>query len=136
MGGLRGLFIVIFGVIFYFLLIVIWLVVIFQFLTKLLTGSLNQQLMRFGASLTEYVQQVLSYVTFQSDLRPFPFSPYPGTEIQGSTAGSGAKEEESRTLDVSAEAKEDKPEDAGPPEDQGQDNDSTEADSEASEKPK
>lgn len=76
---MRGLFILIFGVIFYFLVGIIWLLVIFQFITKVITGSLNEHLARFSTGLTQYALQVLNYVTYQSEERPFPFSPYPGS---------------------------------------------------------
>jgi Domain of unknown function (DUF4389) len=73
----RGLFILIYGVIFYFLFFLIWLVVIFQFLMKLFTTELNDQLLDFSDSLTKYVSQILLYITFKSEERPFPFSPWP-----------------------------------------------------------
>ena len=74
----RGLFIVIFAVIFYFLFALIWLVVIFQFIMKLITTELNQQLLDFSDSLIQYVSQILLYITFKSEERPFPFSSWPG----------------------------------------------------------
>ena len=77
---IRGLFILVFGVIFYVLYGVIWLLVIFQFLTKVLTGNLNENLSSFSESLTRYAFQILNYITFQSEERPFPFSPWPGKE--------------------------------------------------------
>ncbi|MEX2525132.1 MAG: DUF4389 domain-containing protein [Gammaproteobacteria bacterium] len=80
---IRGLFIVIFGVIFYFLYIIIGLMVIFQFFTKVLTGGLNQNLLEFSSGMTRYVQQILLYITFHSENRPFPFSPWPSSENAG-----------------------------------------------------
>lgn len=74
---LRGLFILIFGVIFYFLCGIIWLLVVFQFLTKIFTGELNKQLEGFSTKLTSYAVQILDYITYQSEVRPFPFSPFP-----------------------------------------------------------
>ena len=76
----RGLFIIIFGVIFYVLYIVIWLLVILQFLFKVLTGNLNENLSNFSVSLTRFAFQILLYITFQSEERPFPFSPWPKGE--------------------------------------------------------
>ncbi|MBL1141827.1 MAG: DUF4389 domain-containing protein [Proteobacteria bacterium] len=81
----RGLFILIYGVIFYFLFALIWLVVIFQFLMKLITTELNEQLLDFSDSLNKYVSQILLYITFKSEERPFPFSPWPGSETKKST---------------------------------------------------
>lgn len=72
----RGLFILIFAVIFYFLFFLIWLVVIFQFLMKLITNELNDQLLDFSDGLTNYVSRILLYITFKSEEQPFPFSPW------------------------------------------------------------
>ena len=74
---LRGLFILIFGVILYFAVILVWLVVVFQFITKLLTGDLNRQVADFNGGLLRYISLMLGYITFQSDEKPFPFSPWP-----------------------------------------------------------
>ncbi len=79
----RGLFILVYAVIFYFLFFLIWLVVIFQFIMKLFTTELNTQLLDFSDSLTMYVSQILKYITFKSEERPFPFSPWP----KGSNGG-------------------------------------------------
>lgn len=75
----RGLFILIYAVIFYFLFGLIWLVVIFQFFIKLITGELNRPLLDFSDALNRYVSQILLYITFKSEQRPFPFSPWPGS---------------------------------------------------------
>jgi hypothetical protein len=77
---LRGLFIIIFGVIFYVLYFVIWVLVVFQFLTKVVTGELNKNLGQLSESLTSFAFQILLYITFQSEERPFPFSPWPKNE--------------------------------------------------------
>ena len=74
---LRGLFILIFGVILYFAFILVWLLVVFQFVSKVVTGNLNRQLADFSSGLLRYISQILGYITFQSDERPFPFSPWP-----------------------------------------------------------
>ena len=74
---IRGLFIIIFGVILYFLFMIIWLLVVFQFFTKVITGHLNRNLSDFSSGLTDYTFQILLYITFQSEERPFPFSPWP-----------------------------------------------------------
>ena len=77
---LRGLFILIFGVILYCIFILVWLLVAFQFVSKVVTGNLNRQLADFSTGLVRYISQVLSYITFQSDERPFPFNPWPEAE--------------------------------------------------------
>ena len=99
---LRGLFIIIFGVIFYVLYFVIWVLVVFQFLTKVVTGKLNDNLGQLSESLTSFAFQILLYITFQSEERPFPFSPWPKNERgalpepeqDDSSAETGAADEE------------------------------------------
>ena len=77
---LRGLFILIYGIFFYFLCGIIWLLVVVQFIFKVVTGELNKQLEQFSVGLVQYALQILSYVTFQSEERPFPMSPWPGSK--------------------------------------------------------
>ncbi len=74
----RGFFILIFGFIYYLLFFLLLLIVLFQFFTKLLTTELNAQLLDFSDGLIRYIAQILHYVTFKSDERPYPFSPWPG----------------------------------------------------------
>lgn len=78
---LRGLFIIVFGVILYFVFGILFLLIVFQFITKVISGNLNTQLANFSSGLTLYIYQIINYMTFQSDTRPFPFSPWP-TETQ------------------------------------------------------
>lgn len=74
---LRGLFILIFGVILYFVFFLVWLLVVFQFVSKLLTGDINRQLGDFSGGLRQYIAQILGYITLLSDEKPFPFNPWP-----------------------------------------------------------
>jgi len=103
----RGLFIIIFGVIFYVLYIVIWLLVIFQFLFKVLTGNLNENLSSFSVSLTRFAFQILLYITFQSEERPFPFSPWPKGDSSTDAAVPKPAEADSEQATEIPEEKED-----------------------------
>ncbi len=70
---LRGAFIILFGVIFYIAFgWLIWLLVLFQFVTKLLTGGVNPQLLEFSPKATDYANHILRYVTFQTERKPWP----------------------------------------------------------------
>ena len=44
---------------------------------KLITSKLNQPLLEFSDSLNIYVGEILTYITFKSEKRPFPFSRWP-----------------------------------------------------------
>lgn len=74
---IRGLYILMYAVIYSVTEIVIALVVIIQFLFVLMTRQVNEKLLALGANLSTYVYQILSYVTYNSDQRPFPFSDFP-----------------------------------------------------------
>ncbi|HEY8521844.1 MAG TPA: DUF4389 domain-containing protein [Gammaproteobacteria bacterium] len=48
-------------------------VVVLQFGFVLFTGSPNPRLLELGQSLATYTYQLIRYLTFNSDERPFPF---------------------------------------------------------------
>lgn len=74
---MRGLYILMYAIIYSVTEIVIALVVIIQFLFVLITRQANEKLLTLGANLSTFIYQILSYVTFNSDERPFPFSDFP-----------------------------------------------------------
>ena len=53
---------------------ILTLLVIFQFIAALVTGRVNDALLRFGANLSAYIFEVLQFVTFNDEKLPFPFS--------------------------------------------------------------
>jgi len=52
-------------------------VMLFQFLTIILTGNVNEQILRFGQNLSTYLYQITLFLTYNSEQRPFPFSAWP-----------------------------------------------------------
>jgi hypothetical protein len=48
-------------------------VVVLQFFWVLFTGATNKQLEQLGQSLATYTYQIIRYLTFNTDERPFPF---------------------------------------------------------------
>ena len=53
--------------------IVVGAVVVVQFFWILFTGETNQKLQVFGKSLATYTNQIILYLTFNTEERPFPF---------------------------------------------------------------
>jgi len=53
------------------------ILVLFQLGSKLLTGELNENLLSFSKSLCLYIYQILSYLTYSTDKKPFPFGKLP-----------------------------------------------------------
>ncbi len=107
---LRGLFILIFGVIFYFLYGLIWLLVIFQFVTKVITGGLNSNLEQFSTRMTCYAMQILNYITYQSEERPFPFSPFPEGNVEAQQPEAESEEKVPKKSDKKEKTTSDKDE--------------------------
>ncbi len=79
----RGFFMLLFAIIGYFLFCyVIIILVLFQFGTILITGRVNQRVSPIGDNLSTYIYQILLYLTYSSDERPFPFSSWPTSEYE------------------------------------------------------
>ena len=53
--------------------VVVSAVVVVQFFWVLLTGEANQKLQIFGQALSTYTYQIILYLTFNTEERPFPF---------------------------------------------------------------
>lgn len=53
--------------------VVVGAVVVVQFFWVLLTGEANQKLQIFGQALSTYTYQIILYLTFNTEERPFPF---------------------------------------------------------------
>ena len=80
-GWQKVLFVAIFWVLFYVAQMVVALVVITQCVFVVVTNNPNQQLLAFGDSLSKYIHDILRFVTFNSDQRPFPFSDFPKPDL-------------------------------------------------------
>lgn len=83
---LRLLFMVIYGAILWITTVVLGFVVVFQFLTVLFTRETQKNLLEFGASLAEYLRQIVAYLTFNSEDKPFPFGDWPSTATDSKPA--------------------------------------------------
>ena len=73
----RGLFILIFALIYSIAEIVVAAIVLFQFVATLFTGTPNDRLLAFSETLTRYIYQILQFVTYTSDYLPYPFGTWP-----------------------------------------------------------
>ena len=63
--------------------IILILLAIFQFLSVLITGRANEPLLRFGKNLSIYVEEIFEFLTFNTEVRPFPFEPWPDEPAGG-----------------------------------------------------
>lgn len=70
---LRLLFMVAITVIYSVSRVVVGAVIVAQFIWVLVTGDRNPKLLALGKSLGTYTNQVILYLTFYTEERPFPF---------------------------------------------------------------
>jgi len=74
---IRLLFMLLFGIIYSVAEVVLALVVVFQFLCVLFSGSKNEKALLLGGQLSAFVYQVFNYLTYNSEEKPFPFADWP-----------------------------------------------------------
>lgn len=77
---LRFVFMVLFAVVACVASYVVATVIVIQFIFALVTGSGADRLTAFGGSLSTYLFQILQYLTYNSEEKPFPFQDWPVTE--------------------------------------------------------
>jgi Domain of unknown function (DUF4389) len=70
----RIIFMLIYALIDSMVRLMLWLVVLLQTGSVLLTGTTNINLLGFGKSLSAYHYHILLFLTFSTDQLPFPFT--------------------------------------------------------------
>ena len=75
----RIIFMLIYAVIDSIVKMLLWLVVLLQVGSVLLTGTTNPNILGFGRSLSTYHYHILLFLTFNTDQLPFPFSDWNDT---------------------------------------------------------
>lgn len=74
---MKGLYIILFSIFYGIAEVVLFAVVIFQFILTLFTAKTNERLLKLGQGLSTYIYQILLYITFISDHQPYPFGAWP-----------------------------------------------------------
>lgn len=77
---IRGLYMLLFSFLAGIADFVLFGVVIFQFVHKLLTGKTNERLLKLGRDLASYVYQIIQFMTFNSEYHPYPLGAWPKAE--------------------------------------------------------
>ena len=76
----RFVYLVGFGIAFYFTVMLTFIMSGFQFLAKLFSGSAFAVLSEFGENLAAYQGQLSRFLTYTSEDKPFPFAPFPSKD--------------------------------------------------------
>lgn len=74
---IRGLFMLLFALIYSLAEVVVLAVAVFQFGTVLLTGRPNERLLEFGSNLSTYMYEIVLFFTYNTEQKPFPFDAWP-----------------------------------------------------------
>lgn len=73
----RALFMVIFALVLWALWLAVIVICLVQTVIVLITGEINEQLQKLGAVAANYLSQIVSFMVFATEDKPFPFSPFP-----------------------------------------------------------
>jgi len=73
----RLLFMILFSILYSAAEVVLAVVVLYQFLSILITADKNEKVLSFGAQISTYAYQIFSYLTFNTENKPFPMSDWP-----------------------------------------------------------
>jgi hypothetical protein len=75
---IRVIFMLAFAIVLYLIIAPVFLVLMAaQFLFVVISGESNTNLRFFGAVLGKYIHQILKFVSYNSEEKPFPFSDFP-----------------------------------------------------------
>ncbi len=74
---IRLLFMFVFMMVLYVVGAVFCIVVVLQFLIVLVVGDRNNNLNRLSIMLGTYLLQIVDFLTFATELKPFPFGDFP-----------------------------------------------------------
>jgi len=74
---LKGLYLILFLAIGYVSVFIIIVVTILQFVLDFILKTPNKNLMDFAKSLSSYVYEIICFLTYVSEKKPFPFTPWP-----------------------------------------------------------
>ena len=81
----RGLYMLLFLLITRVTELIVGVVILIQFLIKLISGKTNGHLLDFGAQLSEYLYSIVQFQTFNSEKKPFPFDSWPSGKGRSSS---------------------------------------------------
>lgn len=79
-GVARALYIILYLIIIRLISTVLFVIAIAQYIYSWLSGEPNDKIMYFTEGLGEYSKQMVSYVGFNTDEKPWPFGEWPNVD--------------------------------------------------------
>ena len=75
--AVRFFYSILFGIITYFVVNVLFVLALLQFVVVAINGRVNEELKNFSFSLVQYLWELFAYITFVRDEQPFPVGIFP-----------------------------------------------------------
>lgn len=80
---IRLLFMIVFAVVVYWVaLILVWIIAAFQFIYALFVGKPLHTLVPFSNGLSQYIYEIMQFLTYVTEEKPFPFKSWPGEVVK------------------------------------------------------
>ena len=76
---LKALYILLFGIILEVIKLVTWGIAILQFVMVLVTDHPIQRLLQLSQHLGKYAAQIIHFVSYNTEQKPYPFSDWPSS---------------------------------------------------------
>lgn len=77
----RIVYMILFSVFFNVASFVIGAIVLVQALFAIVTGGQNDNVQKLGTGLAQYISEILSYLTYTTEEKPFPFKSWPEVNL-------------------------------------------------------
>lgn len=86
----RAVFMLMFALVWWALWLALIVICVVQTIIVMLTSEANSELKKLGSVAVAYLAQVLSFMVFATEEKPFPFSSLPGFDLGSSEAAKPA----------------------------------------------
>tara|TARA_B100000586_G_scaffold141816_1_gene102684 strand:- start:226 stop:645 length:420 start_codon:yes stop_codon:yes gene_type:complete len=94
----RIILMVAFAVVLYPVFLVLLVLMIAQMLFVIITGESNANLRSLGVALSAYVFQIVQFMSYVTDTKPFPFSDFPKAENDDLNVSNEIKQDKKNTV--------------------------------------
>ena len=74
---MRVLYMVLFAIVFWIMTWTLIVVALLQLALRLINGRPHAEVARFGAGLGRYARHIIEFLTFVTEIVPYPLSPWP-----------------------------------------------------------
>ena len=94
----RIILMVAFAVVLYTVFLVLLVLMIAQMLFVIITGESNANLRSLGIALSAYIFQIVQFMSYVTDVKPFPFSDFPKAENDDLNVSNEIKQNKKSTV--------------------------------------